>query len=691
MCLLPVLPVMAVAQVPVITSVTPGSGKVGSTVTIHGSNFSSVASENFVYFGGGKAQVLSATSGSLKVLVPSTATYRPVSVMTGGFTAFSPRPFDLTFNHVTPVTDTSFAPMTQFDIDVGLQSSLMGDFDGDGKLDLVTIAFSTNQITIFPNTSTPGTISFGPGITIPTTTNLNEIALGDIDGDGMLDIIVANYQSVEDADSTASVYRNTSSPGEISFGTPASFFVGFFPTCVAVDDIDGDGKTDVVAVSFGDAMVSVLRNTSSPGVVSFDDASTFDTGGGTPHTIALGDLDGDNLPEMAVTNADLEEVEIFRNESSAGAISFADPELFQYSADDGETHIQPLFIAFGDMDGDGSLDLLVGDYGSNIFAARNAHPGTGTIAFDEPALFVKGEGLGAASLCDVNGDGRPDIVVGNSGDNTISVFENVGSPGSITNSSFASHIDFSASEYPIRIAAGDLDGDGHPELAAPSFYDGSVSIHRNLVPDGYVRAGIKAILQGPYDAVSDSMSTALASTGILEAHFGAGKVPRLAVDSINIELRNDSTAAGSTIRRFAAAWLMKDGTIRNFNDTVLTYVEYDTLMSGSFYVVIHHRNHLGVMTRNPVDLAVATSIFDFTVSLSQTYGLDAMVSVGSKFAVPAGDANGSGIVTAADANEVFSNLNELGYQEEDINLTGIVTAADANIVFRNLNAATRVP
>jgi len=68
-----------------------------------------------------------------------------------------------------------------------------------------------------------------------------------------------------------------------------------------------------------------------------------------------------------------------------------------------------------------------------------------------------------------------------------------------------------------------------------------------------------------------------------------------------------------------------------------------------------------------------------------------MKAVGSLYALYAGDANKSAIVTASDANGVFGVLNVTGYNANDVNLSGIVTASDANIIFGNLNKASQVP
>jgi hypothetical protein len=83
--------------------------------------------------------------------------------------------------------------------------------------------------------------------------------------------------------------------------------------------------------------------------------------------------------------------------------------------------------------------------------------------------------------------------------------------------------------------------------------------------------------------------------------------------------------------------------------------------------------------------------YNFTSAQSQAYGTNPMMLVNpGVYAMYAGDANASGIITASDANGVFGVLNGTGYDPNDINLSGIITAADANIVFGNLNVSSQV-
>ncbi|MEO8167324.1 MAG: glycoside hydrolase family 9 protein, partial [bacterium] len=207
----------------------------------------------------------------------------------------------------------------------------------------------------------------------------------------------------------------------------------------------------------------------------------------------------------------------------------------------------------------------------------------------------------------------------------------------------------------------------------------------------YSRANVKVLLAGAYNPATGLMATSLKAMGILAAHFGAIPIPTNAVDSINIEIRNASSAAASGIRMYQPAWLLSDGTIRSFADTSKAYVEFPT-PAGNYYLVVRHRNHLPIMSAPAQSLSPATpAAYDFTNSQSSAFGVNPMQQVGSKFALYSGDANNSGNVSLSDANAVLGQLNVPGYFSNDINLSGIVSSADVNIIFGNINKTSQVP
>ncbi len=210
-------------------------------------------------------------------------------------------------------------------------------------------------------------------------------------------------------------------------------------------------------------------------------------------------------------------------------------------------------------------------------------------------------------------------------------------------------------------------------------------------PAQLVRANVKCFLGGAFNSATNVMTTFLKSGGVLAGHFGNVPIPGLAVDSINIELRNSSTAAASTIRRFQPAWLLADGSIRSFTDTSLSSLAFE-IPQGNYYLVVHHRNHLAVMSAASLTLTSAIpAAYDFSIAQSQAYGVAPMNLMGSKYALVPGDTNQSFGVSVSDGTTVTASLNTFGYLLPDINLSGVVSSADVNIIFSNLNKTSQVP
>jgi uncharacterized protein (TIGR02145 family) len=471
---------------PTITSFTPASGPVGTTVTITGTNFSMVAA-NTVWFGAVKATVTSTSPTQLVVTVPLGASYQPISVLNTatGFTAYSSAPFNVTFPSTRILDGTAFEAVVDFSTGTATNPDNIAirDIDGDGKPDLAVTNYTSSTVSVFRNTSTSGSIttgSFAAKVDFSTGQNPACVKIGDIDGDGKPDMVI-----VSGGDSTISVFKNTSVAGSIttgSFAAKIDFKSGNNPFTVEIGDIDGDGKPDLIVSNSGDNTISILRNkgvTGSVSVSSFASRVNFTTGAG-PRGIAFGDIDGDGKPDLAVTNNGGTTVSVFRNSSTPGSITTGSlatsVDLTVGSNSNG--------IGMGDIDGDGKPDLAAVNWGSNSISVLRNVSASGSItsgSFNAKVDFTTGSNPRYLSFGDLDGDGKPDLVVTNEVSNSVSVFRNSSTSGSITSVSFATRVDLATGTNPWGIAIGDMDCDGKPDIAAGNYAGNSVSVFRNKI------------------------------------------------------------------------------------------------------------------------------------------------------------------------------------------------------------------
>ncbi len=458
-------PFLLFAQ-PRITSFSPQSGASGSSVTISGSGFSSTPSSNIVWFGSTKATVTAAGSTTLTVTVPTGASYKPLTVTTAGLTGASAQPFTTTF--ADPGQFTSDAFSTRQDLSMGTTPICVytQDLDGDGKPEVLSVSSDLNQLTIFQNTSTTGLISFAqPTTYTPDPGNSGTIVVcGDLDGDGRPDIIVGSYWTP-----TIAIFRNTSTAGNITLASPIVISDVENTGDLAIADIDGDGKPDIIGASTSDNLVSVYSNNSTSGNISFPSKTDFAVAdGGAPQNLAVADFDGDGKPDIATENYNTNNISILHNTSTVGAPWF-------------DTHVDfpvgnsPTGLAAADMDGDGKTDLVVSNNLDNTLSLLLNTCSAGAINFSRNDVAT-GSGPFNMAVADYDGDGLPDIAVCTYNSNTVSVHKNTSSAGTL---SVTSNVDYPTGFTPWWVSASDLDGDGRPDLAVVDNTMAAVTVLRN--------------------------------------------------------------------------------------------------------------------------------------------------------------------------------------------------------------------
>jgi len=440
-------------------------------VTISGNNFNATPSSNIVYFGSVRAQVTAAGTNSLTVTAPSGNSYQPVTVNTGGLTAFSWPPFITTFSDSGQFNAQAFSTRTDYSTGNGPQSIFSMDLDGDGKPDLMTAVGDSNTVEFYHNNSTTGSVSFALQLDylLPDGNYPIAVTAGDLDGDGKPEVILTSYGT-----NTLFVFPNTSTPGTISFDAPRTYTTGNYTLSAVIGDCNADGKPDIIVASAIDNIVSIFPNNSTPGNLSFSTRQDLTvSNSGYPMSVIVADLDGDGMPDLACANTLVASVSVFRNTGTPGGpLSFAGNVDFPVGN-------QPNQIVVGDLDGDGKPELATANVADNTVSILQNTSTSGTISFSHPPDIGGSNGAWSLVIGDFDGDGKPDIANINqfaSPYSTVSIYRNISTPGTVA---LATNVDYPVGDYPWFVTTADFDGDGMPDLATVNNTAASISVLLN--------------------------------------------------------------------------------------------------------------------------------------------------------------------------------------------------------------------
>lgn len=285
---------------------------------------------------------------------------------------------------------------------------ITGDVNGDGKPEIIATrnGSTRNQVYILRNTNTViGTLSFATPLSL-FLPNGSDIAfrtvLRDLNGDGKPELIVSN--SFDDLNSSTDnqffIFPNQSSGSSIVFGIPISVSVLGGSTSYGLDvqDLDGDGRADIVVNQFQSNDLFVFRNTST-GSISFAAAQKI-TAAGSFNNVVTADLNQDGLLDLIVSATLDNKAQVFVNKSTVGAISFNPPQVLS-------TALGPWGVDISDIDGDGDADLLVANRNEarvNVFRQDNA------LSFSSLSLTTA-KPCRNLRVADFDADGKPDIAV----------------------------------------------------------------------------------------------------------------------------------------------------------------------------------------------------------------------------------------------------------------------------------------
>jgi hypothetical protein len=330
------------------------------------------------------------------------------------------------------------------------------------------------------------------GGSLPTTS----VVLTDVNGDGKLDIIAPNYQS-----NTFGVLLGN---GDGTFKNAVTYASGGFEVIsVAAGDINSDGKPDIVVANGLSSSVSVLLGN---GDGTFQAPVTFATGGYNAASVAIADLNGDGKSDLVVANCSAGGG---CGSSSGGIVSVLlgnGDATFQAPAIYGSGGAYASSIAIGDTNGDGKLDILVTDGAGSTVGVLLGN-GDGTF---QPVVAYGSGGFQAYSvtLVDVNGDGKPDLMVANLCINNGNNCPNGGVSVLLGNGdgTFQTAVTYaSTASYTLSATVTDVNGDGKPDIVAASFCENTDCVNSTGAVDvllgngdGTFQAAVNYVSGGSY-------------------------------------------------------------------------------------------------------------------------------------------------------------------------------------------------
>lgn len=402
-----------------------------------------------------------------------------------------------------------------------------GDIDGDGKLDILAAGENNNQIVWYRNLGgRPAAferrfIRNGP-VPDPRLDYAKTIAVGDIDGDGDLDIVFGSEN-----ENLVGWYENQ--------GQGMAFIEHVLTTAadhvklVKVVDIDRDGDLDILAVSSDDNTVAIFENNGGRPLqftrkVLTDkalgargvNAADFDRDGDIDiivasrldnrivlhvnasihrsallegeqvvntyrqtRSVAAADIDGDGRLDILSTAGEI--VAWHRN------LGGSPPSFESIVIDTGFTSGR--WVTSGDIDGDGDMDIVAADRGTNrIVWYENQLRQTGRVDFVARMVTDTAMRVRDVNVADIDGDGDLDLYSASDGDDTIAWYENIDGSGRV----WVKHIVSRNVRYPRSTYAADLDSDGRLDLMSASARDNRVTIFRQLRPKQFTEETVYA-------------------------------------------------------------------------------------------------------------------------------------------------------------------------------------------------------
>jgi hypothetical protein len=416
-------------------------------------------------------------------------------------------------------------------------SQVIGDIDGDGTPDIVRANAATNAVGVALGNGRGG---FRAPLVYAVNSDGTPIrlAVGDLDGDGRADLVTINYSGGYITNSV-SVLLDDEHGG---FRRAAGYHVGRGPILGgAIGALTASGHSDIVALDTNNGNIEILLNDGRGHFHVGTSPLGFPLGGGgsRPVDAAIGDLTGDGKADIAVIFPafDYSIVGVFPGDGHGGAGVRTTTQCGVPPQKKNKVGPLAYALAIGDVDGDGTPDIVTANASGSVSVLR----GDGHGSFGTAVSYPVGIGAASVTLGDFNGDGTLDIVTANAGSSgpvlgevpsgvtpghTVSVLLNDG------HGHFRPAVAYPVGVGPRSVAVGDINGDGKPDIITANF--GGTTATANL---GRTTPG---------DTVSVLLNDGHGHFGPAVA-YPVGVGPRsVAVGDVNGDSKPDIVTANST-------------------------------------------------------------------------------------------------------------------------------------------------
>ncbi|MEP0938140.1 MAG: FG-GAP-like repeat-containing protein [Cyclobacteriaceae bacterium] len=478
------LSLTVLAQQPIVSFISKMSAAPGETITIGGTNF---VANSQVNFGPAVASFNFISSTQMEVTVPTSAAYGPITVtnLTNGLSGSSPTNFTMSFGGSAGLNASDFEQYILQETGGTSKTNLIWDvclcnLDDDGDLDAISTHSKSNSIFAFRNGSTvstttfsiPGSIGLANPVDVGLITTYMECS--DLDGDGKSDIAIGANDARTNRHLT--FFRNNFSGSIMSISNdyeidiPVTTSGNRAINTFKLVDVDGDGKKDVVAGIRNDPSFIIYLNTSSVGNISFNSTPIIFTlpitGASTTAHIDYGNLNGDGATDIVVSTG-TGIILAYKNQSTKGNVQFASPVELSISN-------SPSSINLVDLTDDDLAELVVVQQTQNMVRvySNTTSNAQSEISYSSATLINQADPLFSAAG-DLNGDGLPDLAV-STATQGILLLENTSSGGNLSLATGVL-IDLDGTKATRNIRIADVNGDAKPDIvAAFNSFDGGV-------------------------------------------------------------------------------------------------------------------------------------------------------------------------------------------------------------------------